>query len=86
MLQEVDVIYVTRIEPEKIGSGEKNQSPYFLDRSSLARLRPNALILHPLPRLAEIDTAVDADPRAAYFRQTKNGVLIRMALLASVLD
>ncbi len=86
VLQEVDVVYVTRIEPEKIASGEKNQSPYFLDQSSLNRLRPNALILHPLPRLTEIDAAVDMDPRAAYFRQTKNGVLIRMALLASVLD
>ncbi|HTP13324.1 MAG TPA: aspartate carbamoyltransferase [Bacteroidota bacterium] len=86
VLQEVDVVYVTRIEPEKIAPGEKSRPPYFLDRSSLARLRPNALILHPLPRLTEIDAAVDADPRAAYFRQTKNGVLVRMALLASVLD
>lgn len=86
VLPEVDVVYVTRIEPEKIAPAEKQQSPYFLDQTSIQRLRSNALILHPLPRLTEIATAIDSDPRAAYFRQTKNGVSIRMALLASVLD
>jgi aspartate carbamoyltransferase catalytic subunit len=86
VLSEVDVVYVTRIEPEKNPMQAKQQSPYYLDESMVRRLRSNALILHPLPRLNEIPPAVDSDPRAAYFRQTKNGVLIRMALLASVLD
>ena len=86
VLPEVDVVYVTRIEPEKMAPAEKQQPPYFLDQTGIQRLRQGALILHPLPRLTEISTAIDSDPRAAYFRQTKNGVLIRMALLASVLD
>jgi aspartate carbamoyltransferase catalytic subunit len=86
VLPEVDVVYVTRIEPEKIPTQQKQPSPYYLDEAGIRQLRPNALILHPLPRLNEIATAVDNDPRAAYFRQTKNGVLIRMALLTSVLE
>jgi aspartate carbamoyltransferase catalytic subunit len=86
VLPEVDVVYMTRIEPEKIGTQEKLPSPYYLDDAGIKRLRSNALILHPLPRLNEIAVSIDGDPRAAYFRQTKNGVLIRMALLASVLD
>ncbi len=86
VLPEVDVVYMTRIEPEKLPDQEKQPSPYYLDEMSIKRLASNALILHPLPRLNEIAVSVDSDPRAAYFRQTKNGVLIRMALLASVLD
>jgi aspartate carbamoyltransferase catalytic subunit len=86
VLPEVDVVYMTRIEPEKIAAQEKLPSPYYLDDAGIKRLRSNALILHPLPRLNEIAVSIDSDPRAAYFRQTKNGVLIRMALLASVLD
>jgi aspartate carbamoyltransferase catalytic subunit len=86
VLPEVDVVYVTRIEPEKIPTQQNQPSPYYLDEAGIRQLRPNALILHPLPRLNEIATAVDNDPRAAYFRQTKNGVLIRMALLTSVLE
>jgi len=86
VLPEVDVVYETRIEPEKLPPQERQSSPYFLDETSINHLPPTALILHPLPRLNEIAVAVDNDPRAAYFRQTKNGVLVRMALLASVLD
>jgi aspartate carbamoyltransferase catalytic subunit len=48
-------------------------------------LAPGAIILHPLPRVDEITTDVDSDPRAAYFRQAHNGVYIRMALLEHVL-
>ena len=86
VLPEVDVVYVTRIEAEKLGTNDKGSSPYFLDENRIQSLNPNAMILHPLPRLTEIAVGVDKDPRAAYFRQTQNGVLIRMALLASVLD
>ncbi len=86
VLSEVDVVYVTRIEPEKLPREDQKRTPYFLDAESIKRLRPEALILHPLPRLNEIAVGVDTDPRAAYFRQTKNGVLVRMALLTLVLD
>ncbi len=86
VLSEVDVVYVTRIEPEKLPREDQKRTPYFLDAESIKQLRPEALILHPLPRLNEIAVGVDTDPRAAYFRQTKNGVLVRMALLTLVLD
>ncbi|MGD1043873.1 MAG: hypothetical protein ABR936_00945 [Bacteroidota bacterium] len=49
-------------------------------------MQSNAILMHPLPRLNEISPAVNTDHRSVYFRQTKNGVLIRMALLVSVLD
>jgi aspartate carbamoyltransferase catalytic subunit len=52
----------------------------------LGQLSARALIMHPLPRANEISTAIDGDPRAAYFRQTRYGVFVRMALLASVLE
>jgi aspartate carbamoyltransferase catalytic subunit len=52
----------------------------------MRRLSPGAILLHPLPRVDEIATEVDADPRAAYFRQAHNGVFIRMALLEHVLE
>jgi aspartate carbamoyltransferase catalytic subunit len=49
-------------------------------------MNEKAIVMNPLPREGEIDRAVDADPRAAYFQQTKNGIIIRMALLAWVLE
>jgi aspartate carbamoyltransferase catalytic subunit len=49
-------------------------------------MRPDAIIMHPLPRVGEIDPVVDSDPRAAYFRQAQNGLFVRMALLTLLLD
>jgi aspartate carbamoyltransferase catalytic subunit len=89
VLPEVDVVYVTRIEPEKIpqrGPADRSEFPCFIDKAMMQLLRPGALVMHPLPRLNEISPDVDSDARSAYFRQTRNGVLIRMALLASVLE
>ena len=51
----------------------------------MERAKDRMVVMHPLPRVGEIHYAVDADPRAAYFRQVKNGMYIRMALLAAVL-
>jgi aspartate carbamoyltransferase catalytic subunit len=85
VLPEVDVVYNTRIEPELLG-GQKQTSEYFIDTNMLKLLPSHALLMHPLPRLHEIAQTADADPRAAYFRQTRYGVLIRMALLVSVLS
>lgn len=90
VLPEVDVVYITRIEQEVIRQhgelSEKIAASYFIDENMMRLLRPNALVMHPLPRLYEIAPIVDSDPRAAYFRQTRNGVLVRMALLVSVLQ
>jgi aspartate carbamoyltransferase catalytic subunit len=89
VLPEIDVVYSTRMEPSLLHRHESPSHPgaiYFIDRTLLKLLPSHALLMHPLPRLHEIDSSVDADRRAAYFRQTRNGVLIRMALLASVLE
>jgi len=52
----------------------------------LRKMKPDALILHPLPRTVELDKSVDEDPRALYFRQAVNGLYVRMALLTMLLD
>ncbi len=85
----VDVIYQTRIQKERFGDRtedyEKARGQYIIDKSILDIMRKDAIIMHPLPRVDEIRPEVDADPRAAYFRQAKNGLYIRMALLKMVL-
>ncbi len=88
VLPEVDVVYQTRIQRERFPTQreyEASRGVYVLDRAALDRLNPDAIILHPLPRVDEIAPDVDVDPRAAYFRQAHNGVFIRMALLSSVI-
>jgi aspartate carbamoyltransferase catalytic subunit len=88
VLPDVDVVYQTRIQKERFATPEEYEAArgvYVLDQSSYDRLNPSAIVLHPLPRVDEISTDVDADPRSAYFRQAHNGVFIRMALLESVI-
>lgn len=84
-----DVVYQTRIQRERFGERidlyEAARGKYIVDRNVLDVLQKNAVIMHPLPRLDEIMLDVDADPRAAYFRQAKNGIYIRMALLKLLL-
>lgn len=89
VLGSVDVVYQTRIQKERFESNadfNAAKGAYVIDQSSLDRMKPDAIIMHPLPRVDEIATEVDADPRAAYFRQAHNGVLIRMALLDLVIN
>jgi aspartate carbamoyltransferase catalytic subunit len=88
VLPEVDVVYQTRIQKERFADEAAYlavKGVYRLDAAALRRLRPDAIVMHPLPRVDEIAPEVDADPRAAYFRQARNGVQIRMALLDMVL-
>jgi len=82
---EVDVVYQTRIRPERIADGQGARR-YAITSTVLQRMKRDALILHPLPRTAELDRTVDDDPRAAYFRQAANGLYVRMALLTMLLD
>ena len=87
-LPELDLLYMTRIQRERFPSLEEYEAlkdSYILTRERLAPAREDMAILHPLPRVNEIATDVDEDPRAAYFRQTKNGRLIRMALILKLL-
>ena len=87
-LKEADVLYMTRIQRERFEDAaeyERLKDSYILTREMVERLRPQLTILHPLPRVNEITTDVDGMSGAAYFRQVRNGVAIRMALLALVL-
>jgi aspartate carbamoyltransferase catalytic subunit len=89
VLPEVDVVYQTRVQKERFANRmdeyRRVSGVYVMDREALARMRPDAILMHPLPRVGEISEEVDADPRAAYFRQARNGLFIRMALLRMVL-
>jgi len=85
VLGEADVIYQTRIRPERMGSMDSLKK-YAIDSGSVRRMKPDALILHPLPRTVELDKSVDDDPRALYFRQARNGLYVRMALLTMLLE
>ncbi|KAG7577980.1 Aspartate/ornithine carbamoyltransferase Asp/Orn-binding domain [Arabidopsis thaliana x Arabidopsis arenosa] len=84
-----DVVYQTRIQRERFGERldlyEAARGKYIVDKDLLGVMQKKAIIMHPLPRLDEITADVDADPRAAYFRQAKNGLFIRMALLKLLL-
>jgi aspartate carbamoyltransferase catalytic subunit len=89
VLPQVDVVYQTRIQKERFDSEQDYMAVkgvYKIDPAAMRLLREDAIVMHPLPRVDEIDPAVDADPRAAYFRQAKNGMYIRMALLDLVLS
>lgn len=86
---EVDVIYQTRIQRERFatpGEYESARGIYVVTPETLARMSSESILLHPLPRVDEIATSVDSDPRAAYFRQAENGVYLRMALLELLLE
>ncbi len=88
VLPEVDVVYQTRVQKERFeveAEYHAAKGTYVLDRAMYERLNPDAIVMHPLPRVDEIVPEVDADPRSAYFRQARNGVFIRMALLDLVL-
>lgn len=87
-LRQSDVVYQTRIQKERFASLAEYQDVrgvYTIDRDSLDLLPERSIIMHPLPRVEEIAPEVDRDPRAAYFRQARNGVFIRMALLYQLL-
>ncbi len=90
VIREVDVVYQTRIQRERFGDRirdyEKARGKYIIDDNTMAALPEKSIVMHPLPRVDEIASGVDLDPRAAYFRQAHNGLYIRMALLRIVLD
>ena len=83
---EVDVFYETRLQKfHLMQKYERVAHRYKIDATVLDMMKPDARILHPLPRLGEVTLDVDSDPRAAYFRQARNGLYIRMALLLKVI-
>ena len=85
IIREADVIYQTRIRPERVNEANGARR-YAIGTEMLQKIKPDALIMHPLPRTVELDKAVDDDPRALYFRQAASGLYVRMALLTMLLD
>jgi aspartate carbamoyltransferase catalytic subunit len=87
-LKTADIAYITRIQQERFNTVEeymKYKGVYVISADVVTRAKPGIAIMHPLPRVDEITTDVDTLPNAAYFRQARNGVFVRMALLAMVL-
>ena len=85
---DADVMYVTRVQKERFATEADYQAvkgSYVVNNETLSLCKKSMIVLHPLPRVDEIATEVDADPRAAYFRQMENGMFVRMAILALVL-
>jgi len=89
VLPELDVLYMTRVQRERFFNEQdyiRLKDSYILTKDKLDMMRPDARVLHPLPRVNEISVDVDEDPRAAYFRQARNGKYIRMALIMKLLE
>ncbi len=85
---DADVVYVTRVQGERFASEQEYEAvkdAFVLNTRVAERLGGGAVIMHALPRLNEIAPEIDQDPRAAYFRQARNGLYVRMALLAAML-
>ena len=88
VMGELDILYMTRVQRERFFNEEdylRLKDSYVLTPEKLKCAKSEMRVLHPLPRVNEISTAVDSDERAAYFRQAKNGKFIRMALILKLL-
>lgn len=88
VIGDLDALYMTRVQKERFFNEDdylRLRDTYILDEAKLALAKPDMAVLHPLPRVNEIAKEVDDDPRAAYFEQVRNGMLMRMALESSVL-
>ncbi len=86
--KELDILYVTRIQKERFldaNEYEQAKKSYLLDKTLLKSAKPTLKILHPLPRVDEIDPSLDKEPQSIYFEQARNGVPVRMALLGLLL-
>ncbi|MCD7882295.1 MAG: aspartate carbamoyltransferase [Lachnospiraceae bacterium] len=88
-IPELDLLYMTRVQRERFFNEEdyiRMKDFYILDREKMKLAKEDMLVLHPLPRVNEISTEVDDDPRAVYFKQAQYGVYVRMALILTLLE
>ncbi len=88
VIDTLDILYMTRVQKERFFNEAdyiRLKDSYILDLEKLQKAKKDLAILHPLPRVNEIQMEVDDDPRAKYFQQVKNGMLVRMALMAKLL-
>ena len=88
VIGKLDILYMTRIQRERFSDKdeyERLKDSYILTQEKMQKAKSDMIVMHPLPRVNEISTEVDADSRAAYFRQAKNGKFVRMALILKLL-
>ncbi|MDF2539145.1 MAG: pyrB [Herbinix sp.] len=88
-MPELDILYMTRVQRERFFNEEdyiRLKDIYVLDAKKMTYAKEDMLVLHPLPRVNEISTDVDDDPRAVYFKQAQFGVYVRMALIMKLLE
>lgn len=89
VIPEADAIYMTRIQDEYDSSGESrtiDNSAFHFKHEFLDLLKPHGILMHPFPRRTEIDISVDSDPRAKYWRQERNGMWTRVAILVKIFE
>ncbi|MBQ3965957.1 MAG: aspartate carbamoyltransferase [Treponema sp.] len=87
VIGDVDILYMTRVQKERFFNEQdyiRLKDSYILDKAKMKLAKQNMIVLHPLPRVNEIAPEVDDDPRAAYFKQVKYGMYVRMALIAKL--
>lgn len=87
VIGDLDILYMTRVQKERFFNEQdyiRLKDSYILDNQKMSLARKNMIVLHPLPRVNEIAPEVDSDPRAAYFKQVKYGMYVRMALIAKL--
>ena len=85
----LDILYMTRVQKERFFNEEdyiRLKDCYILDKKKMKLAKEDMYVLHPLPRVNEISVEIDEDPRAAYFKQAKYGVYVRMALIMTLLE
>ena len=88
-MKDLDILYMTRVQKERFFNEEdyvRLKDYYILNKDKLEIAKEDLCVMHPLPRVNEISTDVDDDPRAAYFRQARYGKYIRMALILKLLE
>ena len=88
-MDKLDILYMTRVQKERFFNEEdyiRLKDYYILDKNKLEKAKQDLCIMHPLPRVNEISTEVDDDPRACYFKQVSYGKYIRMALILKLLE
>ncbi|MBM6862052.1 aspartate carbamoyltransferase, partial [Clostridium saudiense] len=88
VIEELDILYMTRIQKERFFNEDEYmrlKDSYILDTEKMKLAKEDMIVMHPLPRVNEIDVEVDKDERAAYFKQAEFGMYVRMALMAKLL-
>ncbi len=85
IIEKTDILYVTRVQRERLADTMVIDFSYAVTREDMERAKENLVLLHPLPRVGEIPDELDSDPRAAYFRQMKYGLYVRMGILVAMI-